>query len=100
MVQRAVTGTARDLYAFTLVLQETHGAALTFTSLEQTVSDPVLHPAGVTEQFSVRWKLHPHGELRYPFSGYWYCATGECPMGLMAPTPWYAFILTGTDARG
>ena len=44
MMERAVAGTARDLYTFTLVLQETHGATLTFTSLEQTISDPVLTP--------------------------------------------------------
>jgi hypothetical protein len=43
MMERAVAGTARDLYTFTLVLKETQGDALTFTSLEQTISDPVLH---------------------------------------------------------
>ena len=49
IVERAVAGTARDLYTFTLVLQETHGAALTFTSLEQTMSEPLLNPTGVTQ---------------------------------------------------
>ena len=100
MMERAVEGTARDLYTFTLVLKETHGAALTFTSLEQTISDPVLHPAGVSQHASVLWKLHPHGELRHPFSVYWYCTTNDCPRDLMAPAPWYALVLTGTDDRG
>ena len=79
MVERAVEGTARDLYTFTLVLQETRGAMLTFTSLEQTISDPVLYPTGVSQQASVLWKLHPHGEFRYPFSVYSYCAMNDCP---------------------
>jgi predicted aspartyl protease len=100
MVERAVEGTARDLYTFTLVLQETRSAMLTFTSLEQTISDPVLYPTGVSQQASVLWKLHPHGEFRCPFSVYSYCAMDDCPRNLMPPAPWYALALTGTDDRG
>jgi predicted aspartyl protease len=101
VVERSVAGTARDLYTFTLVLQETQGSAVTFTHLEQTVSQPSVNAVGEARHSSMLWKLRPHGELRQPFSFYWYCATGDCPnRQFIAPAPWYNIRLTGTDARG
>lgn len=99
VIARSVSGAARDIYAFTLVLEETHGSALTLTSLSQTVSQPEVNAAGVSHHFPIRWKLRPHGELRQPFSFYWYCAEAQCQnWGPIAP--WYNIVLTGTDDRG
>src|SRR5215510_7495785 len=101
IVERSVAGTARDLYTFTLVLQETQGSAVTFTHLEQIVSQPSVNAAGETQHSAVLWKLRPHGELRQSFSFYWYCATSDCPKGqALAPAPWYNIRLTGTDEGG
>lgn len=78
IVPRSVAGAARDIYAFTLVLAETYGAAITFTQLDYTVSQPDIHAAGVTQSSPILWKLRPRGELRHPFSLYWYCADLQC----------------------
>jgi predicted aspartyl protease len=102
LIERSVSGAARDMYAFTLVLEETQGAALTFTHLEYTISQPAFNPTGETRQAVIIWKLRPYGELRLPFSSYWYCATTlttACRRG-GAIAPWYHIILTGTDDQG
>ena len=99
VVERSVSGAARDIYAFTLVLEETHGSALTLTSLAQTVSQPGVNAAGVSHHFPILWKLRPHGELRQPLSFYWYCAEAQC-QNLGPIAPWYNIVLTGTDDRG
>jgi len=102
VIERSVSGAARDIYAFTLVLEETQGAALTFTHLEYTISQPAFNPTGETRQAVIIWKLHPYGELRLPFSSYWYCAATlatDCLRG-GAIAPWYHIILTGTDDQG
>jgi predicted aspartyl protease len=99
MVQRSVEGTTRDLYTFTLVLQETQGAEITLTDLEQTLTQPESYFFGETQHATVHWKLRPHGELRQLFSVYGYCAMGGCRApGVLAP--WYHIVLTGTDAQG
>jgi predicted aspartyl protease len=99
VVERSVAGTERDIYAFTLVLEETQGTAITFTHLESTVSQPGVNTAGVTRQSSILWKLRPRGELRHPFSFYWYCADINC-QSQSSPAPWYNLVLTGTNDRG
>ena len=99
VLERSVAGTERDIYAFTLVLEETQGAALTFTQLEYTVSQPGINPAGITRHSSILWKLRPRGEIRHPFSFYWYCTDFQCQDP--GPTaPWYNLVLSGTDDRG
>lgn len=96
---RSAAGAARDIYAFTLILAETQGAAITFTQLDYTVSQPDVNAAGATHSSSILWKLRPRGELRHPFSFYWYCADIQCRD--LAPTaPWYNLVLTGSDDRG
>ena len=99
VLERSVAGTERDVYAFTLVLEETQGAAITFTQLEYTVSQPGINPAGVTRNSSILWKLRPRGEIRHPFSFYWYCADIQC-RGPGPTAPWYDLVLSGTDDRG
>lgn len=99
VVERVAAGTPRDIYAFTLVLAETQGSALTLTYLEQTVSQPDINSAGVSRPSAILWKLRPHGELRQPFSFYWYCDGLDCQR--LGPTaPWYDLVLTGTNDQG
>jgi hypothetical protein len=44
VVQRQMTDTSQELYAFTLVLKETQGRGVTFTHLEYTMTQPgVIH---------------------------------------------------------
>lgn len=99
VVERDVAGAKRDLYAFTLVLEEIQGTAVTLTHAAYTISQPGVNAAGVSEQKALLWKLQPRGELRHPFSFYWYCSELQCRD--WGPTaPWWNIILTGTDDRG
>jgi predicted aspartyl protease len=98
VVERQVTETNQELYAFTLVLKETQGHGITFTSLEHTMSQPGVVPIGDTQRETIAWRLHPYGELRYPFYSYIYCA--ETPCQNWGPqAPWWHIVLTGTDTR-
>lgn len=99
VVERSASGAIRDIYAFTLVLQETHGTEITLTHMEQTVSQPGVHTTGVTRQFPIHWKLRPRGELRQPFSFYWYCADTQCH-NRVSVAPWYNLVFAGIDQRG
>lgn len=98
VVERQVAGTTRELYAFTLVLKETQGLGVTFTHLAYTISQPDIDSVGETQQATIRWALHPHGELRHPFSSYIYCREVHCQdWGPLVP--WWNIILTGTNER-
>src|SRR5262245_30720780 len=99
LIERSVSGADRDIYAFSLVLAETQGSAITFTDLEYTVSQPDLNAAGVSYHSSILWKLRSRGELRQPFSFYWDCGARQCP-NWVATAPWYSMVLTGTNAQG
>jgi len=96
IVARSVQGTPRDLYTFTLVLQETQGIALTF----QQVVSRLTHPSIPTlpQQSSVLWQIHPYGELRQPFA-FPLCTTDTCKHAA-AMAPWSLNLaLLGTDTR-
>jgi predicted aspartyl protease len=98
VVERQVTETSRELYAFTLVLKETQGRGVTFTHLEYTMTQPGLIPIGDTQRATIAWRLHPHGELRHPFYSYIYCS--ETPCQNWGPqAPWWHIVLTGTDEQ-
>jgi predicted aspartyl protease len=99
VVERSVAGAERDIYAFTLVLEETQGTALTFTQMEYTISQPDVNPAGITRHATILWKLRPRGELRQPFSFYWFCTASLC-QDRWAIAPWYSIVLTGTNNHG
>ncbi|HSX80943.1 MAG TPA: retropepsin-like aspartic protease [Candidatus Saccharimonadia bacterium] len=99
IIERSVSGSDRDIYAFALVLEETQGSAITFTNLEYTVSQPEINPAGVSYHSSILWKLRSGGELRQPFSFYWDCGDRQCP-NWVATALWYNIILTGTNTQG
>jgi len=96
IVARSVQGTQRDLYSFTLVLQETQGTTITF----QQVVSRLTHPSipTVPQQSTVLWQLRPHGELRQPFS-FPLCTTDACKQAA-ATAPWSLDLaLLGTDQR-
>jgi hypothetical protein len=78
VVERQVTETSRELYAFTLVLKETQGRGVTFTHLEYTMSQPDIVPIGDTQRATIAWRLHPYGELRHPFYSSIYCSEMPC----------------------
>jgi aspartyl protease family protein len=98
VVERQVTETNRDLYAFTLVLKETQGRGVTFTYLEYTMTQPGVVPIGDTQRATIAWRLHPYGELRHLFSSYIYCAEPPC-RNLGSQAPWWHIVLTGTDEQ-
>lgn len=88
----------REIYAFTLVLQETQGTAITFTKVAYTIAGSVgLKPFSTEE--TGQWRLRPHGELRWPLSSTYGCASIDCvDPGFVAPV-WH-ITLMGTDDRG
>jgi predicted aspartyl protease len=98
VVERQVTETNRELYAFTLVLKETQGRGVTFTYLEYTMTQPGVVPIGDTQRATIAWRLQPYGELRHPFSSYIYCAEPPCQK-LGSQAPWWHIVLTGTDEQ-
>lgn len=98
VVERQVTGTTRELYVFTLVLKETQGLGVTFTHLAYTISQPGIDSVGETQQATIRWALHPRGELRHPLSSYIYCREVHC-QDWGPIVPWWHIVLTGTDER-
>jgi clan AA aspartic protease (TIGR02281 family) len=96
IVTRSMQGTPRDLYTFTLVLQETQGTALTF----QQVVSRLTHPSIPTlpQQSTILWQLRPHGELRQPFA-FPLCITDACKHAA-AMAPWSLDLaILGTDQR-
>ncbi|MGE3541403.1 MAG: aspartyl protease family protein [Candidatus Tectimicrobiota bacterium] len=96
LVERDIQGTARDLYAFTLVLEETQGLDLTFTQVVSVLSHP--HIPTVPQQTPVHWKLRPRGTFRQAFFFPW-CTTAACKQSA-AVVPWsYDVALLGTDER-
>jgi hypothetical protein len=62
IVARSVQGTPRDLYTYTLVLQETRGTALMFRQVVSRLTHPSIPT--LSQQSTVLWQLRPHGELR------------------------------------
>lgn len=89
----------RSAYAFVLLLHETQGTPLTFTTLTYTVYHGTggIEPGVAERTLQGTWKLRAHGSYRFPFT-----YTASCPEGsgcvkpgVLAPT--YHIVLTGTD---
>jgi predicted aspartyl protease len=96
IVARSVQGTPRDLYTFTLVLQETQGTALTFRQVVSRLTHPSIPT--LPQQSTVLWQLRPLGELRQPFA-FPLCTTDACKH-TAAMAPWSLDLaLLGTDQR-
>lgn len=89
---------SRELYSFTLVLQETSGTPITFTTLAVQLQNSPDAPPVWWEQTGP-WTLPAHGELRLPLTSTRYCPYVACtPRGALAPQ--WALTLSGTDGRG
>jgi hypothetical protein len=81
-------------YEFTLVLRETAGQALTFTTLGMT-------PAfGRHGEQGGRWELPAHGELRLPIAARFTCSGHASACRASGQTLWYHITLTGRDEQG
>ena len=88
----------RDVYACTLILHDTQGAAITFTQLAATMT-ATASLAPVAMEQDIQWRLRPHGTLRRPLSSTYQCTGGECiNPGPIAPV-WH-LRLTGVDDQG
>ncbi len=88
----------REIYAYTLVLQETLGATITFTALQgEFQNNPTSRLFSMSEIGS--WKLPANGELRIPLQTYRYCHVVNCDdWGDLAPV--WRLMLIGTDTQG
>src|SRR5437773_8095541 len=90
----------RYAYAFVLVLQETQGTALTFTTLTYTVySGTATNPVAQEQTLQGTWKLRAHGRFRFPFLYTATCPEGSGCIKLEPLAPTYHIVLTGTDSQ-
>jgi len=88
----------RYAYSFILVLQETQGTAITFTTMTYTIySGTATHSPSDAWTSHGNWALRPRGTYRFPFTYTITCPELRgCPkLGDIAPT--YHILLTGTD---
>ena len=90
----------RYAYAFVLVLQETQGTALTFTTLTYTVySGTATNPGAHEQTIQGTWKLRAHGSYRFPFTYTATCPEGSGCIKLEPLAPTYHVVLTGTESQ-
>jgi hypothetical protein len=90
----------RYVYFFVLVLQETQGTAITFTTMRYTIYSGTATSSGSNERTNQgTWKLRAHGRYRFPFTYTVTCPEGSgcIKLGPLAPT--YHIVLTGTDSQ-
>lgn len=66
VVTRQVDGKDADAYTFTLVLRENRGTAITFTKVEQSVSEMNV-TRGAPSVTTGTWRVPANGEWRIPF---------------------------------
>lgn len=99
VIARTVEGVERDLYTFTLVLDETQGNVITFTQLDHTIYHPGIDLVPASEHTTIAWKLRPHSEVRQLFYSSPHCAEARCTMRGHF-TPWWHIVLTGSDDHG
>jgi len=99
VIARTVDDADRELYTFTLVLEETQGSAITFTQLDYNIYHPGIDLIPTSERATIAWKLRPHSELRQLFYSSPYCSVARCTKSGRL-TPWWHIRLTGTDDRG
>ena len=90
----------RYAYTFVLVLQETQGTSLTFTTMTYTVYSGTATNSGSNEQtIQGPWKLRAHGTLRFPFTFTVTCPEGSGCIKLEPLAPTYHIVLTGTESQ-
>ena len=90
----------RYAYAFVLVLQETQGTPLTFTTMTYTVYSGTATHSGTSEWTREgTWKLRARGRYRFPFTYTATCPEGSGCIKLEPLAPTYHIVLTGTDSH-
>ena len=88
----------RERYSFTLVLQETTGTPITFTTLAvQLKNSPGSQPVGW--KTTGPWTLPAHGTLRLPLTSSRHCPYVYC-VQRGALTPQWSMTLSGSDGHG
>ncbi len=88
----------REVYEFTLVLQDRSGRGKQFSHLQATFKNN-RHSREFDLDKEGVWKLPARGEVRIPLMSYRYCNTANCrDWGPLAPT-WY-ITLIGQDEQG
>jgi len=88
----------RYAYSFALVLRETQGTAITFTTMTYTIySGTATSPGSDAWTRQGTWKLRARGTYRFPFTYTVTCPEGSgcIKLGPLAPT--YHIVLTDTD---
>lgn len=93
-----ITLEEREIYAYTLVLQETRGTSITFTELQgEFRNNPISRLFTMAEVGN--WKLPANGERRIRLYTYRYCHVVNCKdWGDLAPI--WQLVLIGTDEQG
>jgi hypothetical protein len=91
----------RYAYAFVLVLQETQGTALTFTTMTYTFysGSGGSQPGADERTIQGTWKLRARGRYRFPFTYTATCPEGSGCIKLQPLAPTYHIVLTGTDSQ-
>jgi hypothetical protein len=91
----------RYAYSFVLVLQETQGTSLTFTTLTYTVysGSGGIQPGAGEQTIQGTWTLRAHGSSRLPFTYTAFCPEGSGCVKLEPLAPTYHIILAGTDSQ-
>jgi len=91
----------RYAYSFVLVLQETQGTPITFTTMTYTFYSGTggIQPGSDERTIQGTWKLRAHGRYRFPFTYTAFCPEGSGCMKLGPLAPTYHIILTGTDSQ-
>lgn len=88
----------REIYEFTLVLEEARGRVVTFTRMDATFVNN-RHSREFSWDKEGSWTLPAYGELRLPLGSYRYCHVVNCrDWGMLGPT--WNLTLTGTDELG
>ncbi len=90
----------RYAYAFVLVLQDTQGTPLTFTTMTYTVYSGTATQSGSDERtIQGTWKLRAHGTLRFPFTFTVTCPEGSGCIKREPLAPRYHIVLTGYESQ-
>jgi hypothetical protein len=88
----------REVYKYTLVLEDLQGRDVTFTYLKAKLQNNATSPPFDWEKTGT-WTLSAHGELRITLGSYRYCHQVDCiDWGPLAPV--WNLTLSGTDSHG
>jgi hypothetical protein len=88
----------REVYGYTLVLEETEGREVTFTTLHARIRNNP-HSRDFTWEKTGTWHVAARGTLAIALGSWRYCLSANCQdWGPFAPV--WQLHLTGTDGQG